>query len=232
MNGEAEPGPPHSLGRLAARFVAPARRSTLNAALAQGSARRIATVELLATERLGDLARSSLWLLLAGGALFGALEAVAWSARHAHLWPGGLPFAWAVIALIGGNLLFYVVMLPLHEVIHAAVIIALGARPRFGVRLPLALYCTAPGQVFTRGGYLAVALGPLLLLSLLGAALIWFVPDFGAYLLFALAGNVSGAVGDLAAANGVRSLPRGALIADRATGYEAYVVSPQSLEAC
>lgn len=224
MDDEAEHRAPLPLGRLVARFVAPVRRRALNAALAAGRARRIAAVELLAPEGLGNLARDSLWLLLAGGAVFGALETAAWMARRARMLPAGVGLGWQVAALIGGNLLLYLVILPLHEVVHAAVILALGGRPQFGVRLPLALYCTAPGQVFTRSGYIAVALGPLVLLSLAGAALIWLAPSVGAYLVFALAGNVSGAVGDLAAARGVRSLPAGALIVDKATGYEAYIV--------
>jgi Putative zincin peptidase len=220
---------PQPLGRFVARLVAPSRRRAVNAALAEGRARRIAVVELLGLDRLNDLAGTSLWLLLAGLAGFGALEMVAWIARSASPWPPDLGSGWLAVALVGGNLALYGVVLPLHEAVHAAVFLALGGRPRFGVKLPFALYCTAPGQLFTRAGYTAVALGPLVVLSLAGAAAIWLAPSVGAYLLFALAGNVSGAVGDLEAARGVRSLPSGALIADKATGYEAYAVETRSI---
>jgi hypothetical protein len=224
MDDEANSIAPLPLGRLVARFVAPSRRRALNAALASGRAQRITSVELLAPEGLGSLARDSLWLLLAGSALFGALEALAWMAHRGRVVPVGAGAGWQVAVLVGGNLLGYLAILPLHEMVHAAVILALGGRPQFGVRMPLALFCTAPGQVFTRSGYIAVALGPLVLLSLVGAALIWLAPSVGAFLVFGLAGNVSGAVGDLAAARGVRSLPAGALIVDKATGYEAYTI--------
>jgi hypothetical protein len=181
----------------------------------------VAAVELLAPERMLALARESLWLLLAGGVAFGALEALALRRQGT----GPLIGSWgAALALVAGNLLLYLPMLPLHEALHALVILALGGRPRFGARLPLALYCTAPAQLFTRAGYAVVALFPLVALSLAGALVIWLAPHAGAYLLFALAGNVSGAVGDLAAARALRPLPPGALILDRATGFTAYVV--------
>lgn len=212
------------LGRLVARGVPAARRAAIARALALGRARRVGAVDLLAPQGLVALARASLWLLLAGGATFGALEALA-------LWRrGGAPLITSfggALALVALNLLLYIPMLPLHEAVHALVILALGGRPRFGARLPLALYCTAPGQLFSRGGYRAVALGPLVALSLAGALAIWLAPHVGAYLLFALAGNVSGAVGDLAAVRALRSLPPGALIADDATGFTAYVVAPE-----
>ena len=67
-------------------------------------------------------------------------------------------------------------------------------------------------------------LAPLVGLSVIGGAIIWLSPVAGAYLLLALAGNVSGAVGDLVSLRAVHRLPREALIADTATGYTAYRV--------
>jgi hypothetical protein len=221
------PGPPRAgapgdapIGRLVARLVGRRRRAALNAGLAAGRARRVAAEELLAADRLPEMASLSLALLLAGGAGFGALEIAARGARGATA-PAGLL---GVAGIVAGNVLGYLVVLPLHEGVHAAVILALGGRPRFGLRLPFALYCTAPGQLFTRAGYAAVALAPLVAISLAGAAAIWLSPTAGLYLLLALAGNVSGAVGDLVAARGLLRLPPGALIADTATGYIGYVV--------
>jgi hypothetical protein len=221
MPAASDPAAPAPPGRLVARGVARARRTAIVRALADGRARQVAAVDLLAPEGMLTLARTSLWLLLAGGVAFGALEALA-------LWrAGGGPLAasWGgALALVATNLLLYIPMLPLHEALHALVILALGGRPRFGARLPFALYCTAPGQLFTRVGYTVVALFPLVALSLAGALLIWLAPHAGAYLFFALAGNVSGAVGDLAAVRVLHTLPAGALILDRATGFTAYVV--------
>jgi hypothetical protein len=214
--------------RLVARLVSRRRRAEIAAELAAGRARRVAAVELLAPENLSGLARLSLALLLAGGAGFGVLE---WAAAAAH-GMSGLPGIGGVGArvgeLIAGNVVLYAAILPVHEAVHAAVILALGGRPRFGLKLPLALYCTAPGQLFTRGGYTAIALAPLVVLSLAGGAATWLDPGLGAYLLLALAGNVSGAAGDLVAARDMRTLPRGALVADTSSGYEAYVIEGAS----
>lgn len=211
-------------GRLVARLVPRGRRQAVRAALAAGRARQVARVELLVPERLNDLARWSMALLLVGAAAFGALEWAAWLAHETSGLPGAGGTGARVAELVVGNVLLYLVVLPVHEAIHAGVILGLGGRPRFGLKLPLALYCTAPGQLFTRTGYTAVALSPLVVLSLAGGVAIWLSPWLGAYLLLALVGNVSGAVGDLAAAAGMRGLPAGALIADTATGYTAYVV--------
>lgn len=222
------PGPaPHPgaapVLRLVARLVARSRRRAIDAALASGQMRRVAAVDLLAPERLGGLARDSLVLLLASGAGFVALDLGARHAQHVGPLLGSDNSGWRLAALIAGNLLLYGAILPVHEAVHAAVILGLGGHPTFGVKLPVAVYCTAPGQLFTRDGYVVVALAPLVVLTLAGAGVVWVAPTVGAYLVLALAGNVAGAVGDLVAARGMGSLPPDALIADTATGYAAYL---------
>ncbi len=208
--------------RLDARFLPLAQRRRLIAAIREGRLREVARMELLAPAQLQGLARVSLILLLGSGAVFLGLQTIARTVRHVPLLPGaGGPLA--VIGLIAGNLLAYAAILPLHEGIHALVILLLGGRPTFGLKLPLAAYCTAPHQLFTRAGYAVVAVAPLILISLAGIALIWLVPNVAAYTLFGLAGNVSGAVGDLVAARHTLALPPDALIADTATGFIAYV---------
>lgn len=208
--------------RLDARFLSGARRRRLNAAIRDGRLREVARMELLAPAQLQGLARVSLVLLLGSAAVFLGLQTIARTVRHVPLLPGsGSPLL--AIGLIAGNVLAYAAILPLHEGVHAMIILVLGGRPTFGLKLPLAAYCTAPDQLFTREGYAAVALAPLILISLAGVALIWLAPNAAAYVLFGLAGNVSGAVGDLAAARRTLALPHDALIADTATGFIAYV---------
>lgn len=208
--------------RLDARFLPPARRRRLTEMLRAGRLREVTRMELLAPSQLQGLAQVGLVLLLGSGAVFLALQTVARTVRHVPLLPGaGGPLV--VVGLIAGNLLTYAAILPLHEGVHALIILLLGGRPTFGLKLPLAAYCTAPNQLFTRAGYTAVALAPLILISLAGVALIWLAPNAAAYTLFGLAGNVSGAVGDLAAARRTLALPPDALIADTATGFIAYV---------
>ena len=127
------------------------------------------------------------------------------------------------LALILANVVSYALILPLHEGVHALVILALGGRPQFGLKLPLAAYCTAPNQLFTRNGYAVIALAPLIVLSVFGAMLTWAVPDAGACILLGLAGNASGAIADIATAARLRRLPAGALILDTEIGYVALV---------
>ncbi len=52
--------------------------------------------------------------------------------------------------------------------------------------------------------------------------LTWLSPDAAAYLLFGLAGNISGAVGDLDTVARLRHRPNTTLVADTETGYIAY----------
>ena len=208
--------------RLDARFLSGTRRRHLIAVIRAGRLREVARMELLAPAQMQGLAQMGLILLLGSAAVFLGLQTVARNLRHVPLLPGsGSPLV--VIGLIAGNLVAYAAILPLHEGVHALIIVLLGGRPTFGLKLPLAAYCTAPNQLFTRAGYTAVALAPLILISLAGVALIWFAPNLAAYTLFGLAGNVSGAVGDLAAARRTLALPPNALIADTATGFIAYV---------
>jgi hypothetical protein len=106
-------------------------------------------------------------------------------------------------------------LLVLHEAVHALVMRLFGARPRFGAimvaRLIPALYTTAPGHVFRRGQYVAVAVAPGLALSALGF-LACFSPP-GGYLVIPLAIHLAGCVGDVAATERVLRQPAG-------TGYE------------
>jgi len=214
-------------GRVVARFLSMAERRRRQTAVHAGRLLLLDHVELLAPERLPELARQSLWLLLGSGAGFLALEVLARRAQDAGPILSGLPLPLParIAVLLAANAVSYALILPLHEAAHAGAILALGGRPRFGLKLPLAAYCTAPGQLFTTRGYTFVALAPLAVLTLAGAVATWLWPDLGACIVFALAGNVSGAVGDLTTAGRIRTLPADALIADTATGFSAYAVA-------
>lgn len=212
--------------RLVARFTGDTLRKRLLDAVAHGRLRELERFDLLAEEGLPAMARRSLWLLLASGAAFAGLGFAARMARHAGpLLGDGSPLLRGTV-LVLANAAAYVVMVPAHEAVHAATILALGGRPRFGLRLPLAAFCTAPDQLFTRDGYFAVALAPVLMISAAGAAITWLWPDLGACLLFGLAGNVAGAVGDLDTVGRLRRVPSDTLIADTETGYIAYAPRP------
>lgn len=207
--------------RLVARILPPTVRQRFGAAIRAGRLREIDRIDLLAEEGLPQLARRGAWLLAAATAGFIGLDVAASLARRAGPLPGG-PAVLQIGALLAGNIAGYLVMVPAHEALHAAMILALSGRPRFGLKLPIAAYCTAPGQLFTRNGYIAVALTPLVALTAAGIVTTWLAPHVGAYLILGLAGNVSGAVGDLLAVDRLRRLPPDALIADTQIGYTAY----------
>jgi hypothetical protein len=72
--------------------------------------------------------------------------------------------AWEVVATLVGVVLIMV----LHELVHGVTMRVFGARPQYGFLLKEAmLYATAPGFAFRRDQYLAIALAPLVSLSLL-----------------------------------------------------------------
>ncbi len=72
------------------------------------------------------------------------------------------------IALI----LIFVIVLPLHELIHGITIMLLGHRARYGAKLSKGvLYATAEHALFRRNEYLAVALAPLIVITLLAMGL-------------------------------------------------------------
>ncbi len=211
--------------RLVSRLASRSSRRSIVSALAAGRLRTVDEVDLLSEESLHDLAPTSLYLLLGSGVVFVALVIAAQQAHHAGQLLGAQSLVLRALALLALNVVAYAVMLPLHEGVHAAMILVLGGRPRFGLKLPFAAYCTAPGQIFARNGYLAVALAPLIVLTVVGAVATWLWPGLGACIVLGLAGNVSGAVGDLASSVRLLRLPATTLVTDTDTGYVAYMLS-------
>jgi hypothetical protein len=119
-----------------------------------------------------------------------------------------------VVALTAG-------LLGLHELVHGLTVRALGARPTFGAALlgkalPV-LSCTAPGHRFSRAGYTAVALAPLVVLSAAGALLVALAP-FGGWLVVPLGLHTGGAIGDLWVAALTALRPSGTLVEDTGSG--------------
>lgn len=219
--GQPQAGDPRGM-RLVARLLSAGARQRLATAIREGQLREVDHIDLLAEEGLPELARRGFRLLAAATAGFVGLDIVAHIAHRSGPLPGdGLPVL-QIGAVIVGNIAGYLIMIPVHEALHAMTILALGGRPRFGLKLPIAAYCSAPGQLFTRDGYIVVALTPLVGLTVAGILATWLAPHVGAYLILGLAGNVSGAVGDLVAVERLRRLPLRALIADTEIGYTAY----------
>lgn len=118
-----------------------------------------------------------------------------------------LPLIAAVAAVFG-----------LHEAIHGIVIRAFGARPEFGVvrvgrsGLPMAIYATARGHLFTRRQYLIVTAAPVVIVSLAGIPAC--LSTLGAYLWFPFAWHLGGCVGDAIIAWRTLRQPAGVLVQD------------------
>jgi len=131
---------------------------------------------------------------------------------------------WLVINIVG-----YILILPLHEVIHAAAFTLWGGKPYFGARLPYALYCGAKDQLFHRNQYLVVGLAPLVVITLAGISFTLVSPALASYTIFAIAGNISGSAGDLWAVRRLLRLPHSILVEDTETGYRAWQLTPDAI---
>jgi hypothetical protein len=118
----------------------------------------------------------------------------------------------------------FLVVLPVHELVHAALVRLFGGRPRFGAGvkggMPY-LYVTDPGRRFGRNRFLAVALAPLILIDLVALAVLLLRPSWS-WAAPALVGNTSGAVGDLWVAGLLVRLPSWAEVEDRALGFAVW----------
>jgi hypothetical protein len=203
----------------------PQRRREQQAVIDKGHLYKIDELALLEGSQLQSLARLSVLLLVVGGVALAVLTILCYFLHYHHFFA---PFTfesvvvWIVVSVIG-----YLLILPLHEGIHGLTFAFWGGRPHFGAKLPLALYCGARDQLFRRDQYLVVGLAPLVVLTLVGIVLIAWVPGIAAYLWFALAGNVSGAAGDVMAARRLQRLPKDSVVEDTETGYVAWCLQDE-----
>jgi hypothetical protein len=203
----------------------PRRRQQLQAAFDAGQFQLADELALLSEDQLRPLVRFSLWLFLAGLVFFGGLNWMVYAAIPHQAFPVsfGVIFLFCLL-----NVLAYIAVLPLHEAIHALVMLAWGGKPHFGIkflagtRTPVALYCGAKGQLFRRNVYLAVALAPFVCISVGGIILTLLAPILAASVLLATVGNCSGAAGDLLVVGRLLRLPSSSLIEDTETGYRAW----------
>jgi len=201
----------------------PDLRRTQQAALDAGQLRKLDEIALLEPQRLLPLSLLSLLLLVAGGIFFGVLNIAAylWQTHATSGQIGG----WGLITWIIINILSYLVILPIHEALHAAAFSFWGGRPYFGLKLPYALYCGAKNQLFRRNQYLVVGLAPLVVITLAGIIFTLLSPALASYIIFATVGNVSGAAGDVWVAARLLRLPGTALVEDTETGYRAWEIA-------
>ena len=199
----------------------PQLRRKQQAFINAGQLRKIDELALLEPEQLRPLIQQSILLLLVGSIVFVVLDQAAYSWRT-HIFLPHITIG-SVIVWSGINILGYIIILPIHEALHGLMFIFWGGKPHFGAKLPFALYCGAREQLFRRDHYLVVGLAPLVVITVAGIIMTLLAPDLAAYALLAIAGNISGAAGDVLAAQRILRLPHQALIEDTETGYTAWV---------
>ncbi|SRR5579883_1770139 len=200
------------------------RRRELQSALDAGRMRKRDELTLLDPEQIRPLAIYGLLLLLVGGVFFAVLDLVVAILSLHTWWPTGLSW-WSLLVWLVLNVAGYVLILPIHEAIHALAFLFWGGRPHFGARLPLVLYCGAREQLFRRTPYLTIGLAPLVVISLVGIILPFLSPPLAFYAFFALVGNLSGAVGDIWVVRRLLQLPAHVWVEDTETGYRAWEIA-------
>ncbi len=167
--------------------------------------------------------RLLLWLNLLAAVplvLMLALMAVWWvvvSVGRAPAPSPDVPWWLALIAII-------LIVLPLHELIHGLVIRGLGHTVHYGAKLSKGvLYATSENALFRRDEYLAIALAPLVGITLAVMVLMVIAPQWMAYYLgIAAVLNAGGAVGDLYSVVVVLRYPPSILVRDEADSFRLY----------
>lgn len=201
----------------------PHLRRELQTAIDAGQLRKRDEIALLEPEQLLPLARLSLLMLVVGGLFFGGLNFVAymWQTHASSGRIGG----WGLIAWIVINIVGYLVILPIHELLHGVAFTFWGGKPYYGARLPFALYCGAKNQLFHRNQYLMVGLAPLVIITLVGIIFTLLSPGLASFTIFATVGNFSGAAGDVLGTMKLLQQPESVLIEDTETGFRVWEIT-------
>ena len=202
----------------------PRLRHKQQAMITQGTLQQVDAFDALHMDNLRALARLSLLLFAGGIVLFGG-ESLLVSVWRGETFTSSLSF-WNILLWLIMNALSYMLILPLHELIHALAFLFWGGKPYFGAKLPLALYCGARQQLFRRNHYVMVGLAPCVLITLASVLLIFAFPLPATYVLLATSGNFAGSAGDIWAVRRLLHLPAHVLIEDTETGYRAWEFPP------
>jgi hypothetical protein len=117
-----------------------------------------------------------------------------------------------------------VFVLVLHEAVHGIGFwLVTGERPEFGLSLAYA-YAAAPDWLIPKRPYLPIALGPFVVITLLGFVLLAFLPANTFFaILVAMVINAGGAVGDLYVAFWLAKQPENCLVSDTGAAITLYI---------
>ena len=111
-----------------------------------------------------------------------------------------------------------------HELVHGIAFAAFGGSPRYGFKfkyfLPLA-YATSPGDLFRRNAFIFIGLAPLIVLDVACLLLLAIFPQ-ASWLIWVIAFNTSGAIGDIWIAVQLLRSPQSIRVEDREEGIAIY----------
>jgi hypothetical protein len=197
---------------------------TQQVAIDAGRLRKVAELELLEPKQLPALAKLSLQMFLLGAVFFAVLNLVAYYWQQ-HTLAFQVTIG-GVLLWLGANIVSYIVIICVHEIIHSLVFLFWGGRPHFGAKLPLALYCGAKDQLFRRNQYLVVGLAPLVVITLAGITLTILAPSAASYVFLATIGNIAGAAGDVWVTAHLLRQPHDILVEDTDKGCRIWLIEP------
>lgn len=120
-------------------------------------------------------------------------------------------------------LLGYAGVLALHELVHGLFfVIFTRSRPHFGLKQMYAYAC-APDWYIPRNQFLVVGLAPFILITLGGFVLLPLASvNLATFMLFAMAVNASGAIGDLYTVVWILRFPSNAFVCDHGEKFTIY----------
>ncbi|MBC1239765.1 DUF3267 domain-containing protein [Nostoc sp. 2RC] len=132
--------------------------------------------------------------------------------------------AWRGILAFVILLVITFVTIIVHELVHGIAFAAFGGSPRYGFKfkyfLPLA-YATSPGNLFRRNAFIFIALAPLIVLDIACLLLLAIFPQ-ASWLIWVIAFNTSGAIGDIWIAVQLLRCPQSIRVEDREEGIAIY----------
>lgn len=184
-----------------------------------------------------DLDNAPQWVFLVWGNLYAliplfALIVVLWLPYQFYL-ALGTPLAlfpnpdWSgIVSLIVGAVIVIASMF-IHELLHALALRLLGYHPLLSYQGGFLFAAIRPGEFIARSHYLIMVLTPLVSMTLIGAALLVFLPAaLGQPLLIALLLNGAASVGDLWVARRVIGQPNHSWFASDEQGIKVYIPTP------
>ena len=138
----------------------------------------------------------------------------------------GVKFGISSFSAVSGVLAFllgYAGVLVLHELVHGLFfVIFTRSRPHFGLKQMYAYAC-APDWYIPRNQFLVVGLAPFILITLGGFVLLPLASvNLATFMLFAMAVNASGAIGDLYTVVWILRFPANAFVCDHGEKFTIY----------